>query len=281
MKFVVLDDTLVNENEVSIPLTDRGWRFGDGVFETIRLDHGLPWQWKLHMERLERGRLALRLPGYEFPLDTLARQLISANGILDGFIRIALTRDAKSAGYIPLIEHQKIRLIMETIPLAPYDNEAKKLKLSSCTKIPLSSLPVSVKTMQGVNSMLARWEAIESDCYDALLLTVDGYISETSSGNIFWIKDEHIYTPSEDCDILPGTVRSAIKRLSPWQIHEGKYRTPDLEKADHVFITNVALDALDISTIDGVANTFCESHTITKTLRELLVQDRKIHAGFF
>jgi len=130
--------------------------------------------------------------------------------------------------------------VIETIDKIAYTYQPVDLFVSSYVKIPSACLPTSAKTMQGLNSTLARIEAQEKNCFEALMLNIDGYIAEGSSCNIFWVKGEKIYTPSLDCDVLPGVMRDVVIRNSPFDVEEGKFNIEELFDADEVFLTNVA-----------------------------------------
>ncbi|MBV8939250.1 MAG: aminotransferase class IV, partial [Alphaproteobacteria bacterium] len=99
---VYLNDRFVPAGEASVSVQDRGFRFGDGVFETIALRRGEPYQWAFHMQRLEAGLAALRISFNTAPLLGICTELLARNGAESGLLRIAVSRGVGSQGYLPL-----------------------------------------------------------------------------------------------------------------------------------------------------------------------------------
>src|SRR5438045_2826886 len=100
--WLYLDDRFVPVEEAAVHVQDRGFRFGDGVFETIGVYAGVPYQWEFHMERLERGLKALGIPFHIGPLVDVCDGLLLRNLMEDGLLRIAVSRGIGSRGYLPL-----------------------------------------------------------------------------------------------------------------------------------------------------------------------------------
>jgi len=144
---------------------------------------------------------------------------------------------------------------------------------SSYCKISSCALPVNAKLCQGLNSTLARMEAVENQCFDALLLNESGQICETSSGNIFWCKNGITYTPSLKCGILEGSTRAALLRLCP-DIREIEATYDDLAKADAVCITNVVWKALPVAGLNPVG-VHWKSEEFVSHYSQLLDNDRQ------
>ncbi len=256
-----------------LPPDDRGFRFGDGVFETIAIHHGMPYQWDLHMERLQAGLTALRIKYNIEQLFKEVKKLINRNKIKRGFLRISISRGSGSRGYRPLPDITP-NCLMETLPYNAPKTDSYQLWHSNYRKPSGLHYPVHCKTAQGLNSTLAIMEADQHACDDALLLNTQGYISETTSGNLFWIQENQLHTPSLACDCLEGTTRAAIMRL--WQVQEVETDIHALEKADAVFTTNCALGLMPVASLAPQDWRWNTAHPLLDELTTKLTED--IHA---
>ncbi len=235
--FVYLRGALIEAGKARVSVEERGFRFGDGVFETIRVQSGVPWQWDWHMERLTRGLQAIRIPFEASGLNMPCRMLLRRNGARDCLLRIYISRGKGGSGYLPDIDREGACVLIELFPLP--EPKGVRLHLSRYTRLSPSSLPTHAKLAQGMNSALARMEAEENGCNEALLLDGKGHIAEASAANIFWLREGVWHTPSLSTGALEGSVRAAVLRLMP-EVQEGLYGIGALEEADAVLLTNAA-----------------------------------------
>lgn len=243
MSIIYMNGQFLSAEQALIPVADRGFRFGDGVFETIRVYAGVAYQLEWHLERLQRGLTAIKIVcGVQ---RAACNQLIEKNNLQNGFLRIAISRGVGSHGYLPQADI-KPTIVMETLPLSDVP-ESASLYLSQFRKTSPSSLPTNYKLAQGMNSTLARMEAQEHGCFEALQLTPDDFVSEASSSNFFWVKDDVIYTPALEAGCLEGSTRAALMRLT--KIEEIMALPSGLESADEVFITNCAWGVLPVTSL--------------------------------
>ena len=114
--------------------------------------------------------------------------------------------------------------------------------------------PTQAKTLNYLNSLLAKREAMERGTFDGLMVTTDGYVAECSMSNVFFIKNRTLYTPSLACGILPGITRRVVLDSAPalgLQPREGRYRPAFLYKADECFLTGSGIGILPVQAIDG------------------------------
>lgn len=239
MAYAVFNHRLVDENEISISPQDRGFRYGDGIFDTLIVTSSGIYQLDWHLGRLKHGLKAVKINFDISALPGLCRQLLDSNRFSSGLLRIQITRGIGGRGYLPDISSEPT-LIIETIHLNDIGRSPLSLWKSSYEKPNPAALPVRFKLAQGLNSTLAKLEASENGCHDAILLNSSGHICETAAANIFWIKKGILYTPSLACGILDGSIRAAIIRLWDGELHEVEEKLETLETADSVFTTNVA-----------------------------------------
>lgn len=236
------------ESEAKISIKDRGLRFGDGVFETIKFVDNKLEHFEKHLNRLNDGLQAIKINFDSNNLEKIIYELIAKNGLNSGIARIMITRGEGSRGYLPTYQTPP-SVIIETMPLREMDLTNIKLCVSPYKKIPLECLPVNYKLMQGMNYALAKQEAKEQGFFDTIMLTTDGFISECTSSNIFFEKDGKIYTPSLDCACLRGVMREVIIEENKGKIIEGKFTLNELKTADKIFITNSIIGKVEVNDI--------------------------------
>jgi branched-subunit amino acid aminotransferase/4-amino-4-deoxychorismate lyase len=240
--YAFVNGALVETAKATIPIGDRGFRFGDGIFETIPVYEGLPYLWEAHLARMTGGLAALHMDCNTDTLLNQALKLLKANTLHRGLLRIQISRGEGSRGYLPTGSIPTV--IIETLaaPAAPL--EPVSLRLSSLRKISPNALPTHFKLAQGLSSTLARMEAAEHGAYDALLLSETGHVSETSSANIFWRTNGRLYTPSLDTGALAGVTRQRIIDRFFGPVEEGRFTLESLQNAEAVVLTNAGLGAI-------------------------------------
>lgn len=273
--FAYVKGKWVSCSEPGLACQERGFRFGDGVFETIAVQQGIPYQWEVHHQRLIRGLETLRIPLPDEDIRQCCLDILQKNEVEQGFVRLSISRGIGSRGYLPVpppSQPQAPTVVIETLPPVDVPRQSVDLWRSQYTKPLSSAIPAGIKTMQGLNSTLARLEAQEHGCFEALLTTPQGDICEGSSSNIFWFAKGVLYTPSLDCPAVAGTTRAAILRVSPYPILEGCYSLDDLRQADEVFLTNVAWGVLPVRSLKPSGLTW-QSTERSLELNTLLAQD--------
>ena len=267
----------VEAEKALVSLNDRGFRFGDGVFETFRVAKSAIYQLDFQMRRLSMGLNATKI--FYHNLDNvpiLMKQLIKLNNIQEGFIRVYITRGEKSRGYLPLPDEPN--LYITTSQLENIDHLLEfgvKLHISQYENISTKSLPRKYKLAQGLNSILSRMEAIDNECFESVLLNQEQYVSDCSSSNIFLeMKNGRILTPNLDSGAVMGSIRHIILSnfSSAYNIEETIVTTADLANARSIFITNISWLLLHVREIPILSTTYHISHR-AQEIREFLVRD--------
>lgn len=269
-----LNGQYLRAHRAAVAVSDRGFRFGDGVFETIRLESGVPYQWETHLARLAAGLAALRIPAPEVDWADAARRLMRKNKSGDGFLRLAVSRGAGSRGYLPHPPAMPATWLIEQLPPLPAPDAPCRLWLSARPRVPLPCLPVNAKLAQGVGSTLALMEAQDHACDEALQLTTSGLLCETASANLFWIQGGIVFTPSLDTGCLAGTTREALLRLSPAPTRMVAEEIAALESAEAVFVSNTRLGIWPVSSLQPMGWTWPTRHPLLAQLQQALTQDR-------
>lgn len=271
--WVIYDGNLKRAAEPVAAVESRGLMYGDGCFETLRSYKGSYFRPGDHLERLQE---AARFLDIDYPDDLelrsfkrLSENLLGKNGFneTDAVVRIQIWRSGQR-GYVPKNEHESHYSILAT-PL-PEIPASVSLATVDIKRIPNESLPSRYKLTNNINYITAAGQAKQKEADDALMLTVNGYLSETTIANLFWITGDTVCTPSKDCDLLPGITRNVLIRLiresDGVALKEGRFRPEDIYKADAVWICNSVRELVPASRIDSV--TYDTQHLFLKQLRE-------------
>ena len=239
--FINLDGEIIPLDKAFISPINRGMMYGDGCFETIRSYTGKMLEWDAHFERLSGGIQYLEMKNSlnNKQLKKKTDELLEKNNLLgkDAVIRIQCWRDG-GRGY-PETDG-KLHWMVQASELK-VRNKFLHLVLAKTRAIPEESLTRKFKLSNGLNFIKTAQEAKSNNADDALLLTVDNFISETTSANIFWIHDDTVFTPSEKCDLLPGITRNLLLNHLPKngiKIEMGEFTIHHLKTADAVFCCN-------------------------------------------
>lgn len=256
--YIYLNDKVVPEEEARISVFDRGFLYGDGVYETMRSYGGEIFMAGRHMSRLWRSAslIGLELPMDEDAIQEAAEQTMRANSLIDATLRITVTRGIGPRGIDPTGEFSPTLVIMAW-PFAPYDlalfDRGVSLVTAMTRRTPLVSFDISVKSCNFLNNIMAKAEASHAGAFDALMLNTDGFIAECTVSNIFFVSDGELYTPSAASGILGGITREHVISLARGiglGVNEGLYRMDDLMSADEVFLTSTTMEVMPVSRID-------------------------------
>lgn len=275
MENIIFNGELINKQEVRISPSDRGFRYGDGVFDTLWFVGGKIFQLDFHIQRLKNALAAVRIEFDTSSLPSIYYKLLEKNNLVnkETLIRTQITRGESGRGYLPE-PLSSPTLIVETMPITEVANKEVDLLVSNYHKIPASALPVRYKLCQGLNSTLARIEAADNNCFDALLLNDDGHVCETSSANIFWLAGNELFTPSLDCGVVEGSIRNAILKNCKYKTNEVAANLSTIEQADAIFLTNIAYKIIPVRSIKPLTKIF-NSTTLAEEMR-LVLQNQLI-----
>lgn len=272
---IVFDGEIVEADTPIVPAISRGLMYGDGVFETLRIYKAQTLFLTEHLQRLSKGLDILGIPtpaGLEINnLRLLIFNLLEKQQLLqdDAIIRLQVWRDG-SRGYLP--DKQSQSHFTLTASACPDTFSHPHLVTVDRSRIPSGSLPADVKFTNGINYILASREAAEKGGDDALMTTINGSVSETTIANIFWVKDKTVFTPSVDCDILPGITRDIMIQLisdyENWELRTGQFMLEDLFGADAVWICNSVRELLPVKKVDSYL--FNREHELLDELKTRL-----------
>lgn len=272
MNIISLNGRLQDSAEARISIDERGFRFGDGVFETIPVYSGVPYLLPYHLARLQTGLAALKIEYKTASLTPSVSEVIAANRMEQGVVRIYVSRGIGSQGYLPVSPAPSPTLLIQPLPMPQIPGAPVTLWLSTWEKISPRALPTESKLAQGLNATLARMEAREHGCYDALQQSAVGHVSEASSANIFWLKQGVLYTPALSTGALAGVTRRRLMELVSTPVREGEFTLQDMRGAEAVFLTNAACGIVPVSSLQPLGFTW-ESSEAAKPFAALRQKD--------
>jgi branched-chain amino acid aminotransferase len=258
-KKIWLDGRLVNREDARITVFDHGLLYGDGVFEGIRVYSGRVFELDAHITRLYESAKAIRLAisMSQSELAGAVRETVKANDLTDGYIRLVVTRGVGTLGLNPFVcEKSCIFIIADSIQLYPEELYEKGMKIISATTVrnhPLA-IPPQVKSLNYLNNILAKIEALDSNVPEAVMYNHEGYVAEATGDNVFIVKRGVIYTPPDEAGALGGITRSIVIKLAKkesLQVVEKNLTRFDLYVSDEFFLTGTAAEVIGIVEIDG------------------------------
>lgn len=265
---VYLDGKWYPKSEAKISVFDHGLLYGDGVFEGIRAYKGLIFKLDEHLKRLWESAHTITLA---IPMDVQAMkeaiiETLQKNKLLDAYIRVVVTRGVGDLGLSPwLCKKATVFIITDKIALYPkalYQKGLEMITVPTVRNLPEAVNP-SIKSLNYLNNIMAKIEAKNGGCMEALMLNHQGYVAECTGDNIFMIKKTGKGTTAKDYLLLtPPTYLGALKGVTRQAIIEiaEKIKLPfeeriltrhDFFNADEVFLTGTAAEVIPVVKLDG------------------------------
>jgi D-alanine transaminase len=243
----------IESTEKIISIEDRGYLFGDGVYEVIRVYNGKPFMLKEHIDRLKNSLEALRIPMpyqeqdfYNYIEEGL-RKLNESNS--DIYLQITRGKAPRNHVFSKDIEPITAMIFRKSKEIA---NELREKGGSVLLKEDERWANCYIKSLNLLPNILAKNEATDKGCYEAIFYK-DNYITEGSSSNIFVIKNNELYTTPLHKGILPGITRIAVLEVANnlnMPIHEDYFTPQFLKEADECFITSTTSEVMPITKVD-------------------------------
>lgn len=282
---VFLNGNLVNKEDAKITVFDHGLLYGDGVFEGIRSYGGLIFKLKEHLDRLYESARAIELniPMTKEDLTEAVVGTLKSNKLRDAYIRLVVTRGAGDLGLDPKkCKKATVFIITDKIVLYPqeYYENGLFIIIAKTRRNLKGALNPQIKSLNYLNNILAKIEAISANTQEAIMLSHDGYVAECTGDNIFIVKDSVLYTPVPDVGALKGITRQAVMDLAGkagLQVEEKLIKPDELCAADECFLTGTAAEIIPVTKIDnhviGNGKPGAITSTLLKGFRELTKVD--------
>jgi branched-chain amino acid aminotransferase len=255
---------LVASDEATVNVRDRGFLYGDAAFETMRAYGGTIFEWDAHMDRLRETCEILGLDHQLTDSDLRDRvdETLSANDLSEAYVRLSITRGVQPGKLTPDTEvDPTVVIIVSQLPRGgrgsqPVWDGPATLQTVKTKRVPDQAIPARAKTHNYLNGILARLELRVTGADEAMLVDLDGHVTEGATSNLFFIRDNALRTPSLDGPVLPGITRRIVLELAAKEgipIKEGRYRPDEIRHADEVFLTNSTWEIRPVETVDGLS----------------------------
>jgi len=256
---VYVDGKFFDKSKAVVSVFDHGLLYGDGIFEGIRAYNGSVFRLVDHIDRLYDSAKSIRLkiPLTKHEMTEAVLETVRKNELRDAYIRLVVTRGSGDLGVDPaLCKNPTIFIIAEPMPsvLGPREPKVVKLIVSSYRRDRVDATSHEIKSLNYMNSVLAKIEASSAGADDAIMLDQRGFVSEASVSNVFLAKHGKLATPSTGAGILHGITRDRLIRLCSdhgIEVQERDVTPFELTTADEVFIVGTKSEILSVGSISG------------------------------
>ncbi|GKS59740.1 branched chain amino acid aminotransferase [Nitrospira sp.] len=261
--WIYLNDRFLPKEEAVVSVFDHGFLYGDGVYETLRSYGPTIFLLTEHLARLRRSAdlIHLRIPIEDSAWFGILTEAMARNSVgtpdCDAYIRITISRGPGEIGLDPVLCPTPT-LVIITKPLArPADTLYRngiRLITAHTRRNQAESLNPQIKSLNFLNNILAKQEALAAGAYDAVMLNTQGEVAECTISNIFFVIQGRLCTPAIECGLLDGLTRNMVltlARRAGIPTEEGRFRAPALQEASECFVTNTSSEVLPAVSLDG------------------------------
>ena len=242
-------------DRASLPLMDAGFWLGINVFDVLSARHGSIFKLEAHVNRFYRALHAVRIaiPFTREEFGELIVETVRRSGLADSYVQTIATRGQRADG--PINEWEPT-LIVNAIPyfeiVAPeVAARGLRVRITSVRNVPIQSVDAKIKTFNRLHSYLARLEALDAGADDAIMLDLEGYVTEGRGANVFVVRGQRLFTPPEG--LLEGITRETVFELAGQEglpASEERLTPYDLYNADEVFYCTTAGGIMPIVEVD-------------------------------
>jgi branched-chain amino acid aminotransferase len=256
---IYIDGRFVTRRDARISVFDHGFLYGDGVFEGIRAYNGRVFKLNEHLERLYQSAKAicLKIPASPEDMARIVTETVKRNKLKDAYIRLVVSRGEGDLGLDPR-KCPKPSIICIAHKIMLYPEEIYKKGLSIVTLSTMRNTPQAlnpqIKSLNYLNNILAKIEAVNANAEEGVMLNEKGYVAECTGENIFIVTGNIMMTPPCYIGALKGVTRDVVLELSRdmgLEACERVFTRYDLYNADECFLTGTAAEIVPVVNIDG------------------------------
>ena len=255
---VWIDGGIKDGDEAMVSVFDRGFLYGDSIYEVMRTANGFPVDLVPHLRRLQgsAAAISLRLPGLEVIEEAIFATLDAAANA-ESYLRVMVTRGSGEIGLDTALANRPSTIVMvRPLTLPPVDAYAHgvTVRIVEIERTSPRAIDPRAKSGNYLNNILALQEARRAGAYEAIMCDSRGRIAEGASSNIFVVKHGEITTPAHEIGLLAGITRAKVIELgrqAGLTVREGELIPAQAREADEVFITSSLRGVLPVASIDG------------------------------
>jgi len=256
---IYVDGKYCTERDAKISVFDHGLLYGDGIFEGIRAYNGRVFKLKEHIDRLfySAQAILLAMPMTHREIVAAVVETCRQNRIRDGYVRLVVTRGIGTLGLNPnRCKNPSVIIIAGKIQLYPPEFYQRGMEIVTVptTRNLHSALNPAIKSLNYLNNVLAKIEANNAGCEEAIMLNAEGFVSECTGDNVFIVKEGQLFTPPLSAGALYGITRRVVMEMAPasgFSVSEPNLTRYDLFNADECFLTGTGAELVPIVKIDG------------------------------
>jgi len=281
---IYIDGKYYDERKAKISVFDHGLLYGDGIFEGIRAYNGRVFKLTEHIDRLfcSAKSIMLTVPLAHADVMTAIVETCRRNKVRDGYIRLVVTRGPGTLGLNPnRCKSPSVIIIAGKIQLYPQElyQQGMEIVTVPTTRNLHSALNPAIKSLNYLNNVLAKIEANNAGCEEAIMLNAEGFVAECTGDNIFIVKEGQLFTPPLAAGALYGITRRVLMDLAlqaGLKVSESDLTRYDVFNADECFLTGTAAELMPVVKIDGrligagtpgpiTGNLMTQYHALTKS----------------
>jgi len=271
---IFIDGRYYDERNAKISVFDHGLLYGDGIFEGIRAYNGRVFKLKEHIDRLfcSARSILLRIPLSHAQIMRSVVEACRKNNIRDGYVRLLVTRGIGTLGLNPnRCKKPSVIIIADKIQLYPVEFYTKGMEIVTVptTRNLHSALNPAIKSLNYLNNILAKIEANNAGCEEAIMLNAEGFVAECTGDNLFIVKNGELSTPPLSAGALYGITRRVVMDIaqeSGFKVSELNLTRYDVFNANECFLTGTGAEVVPIVKVDGRAIGTGKPGPITKKL---------------
>lgn len=256
---VFLNGFFVASENARVSIFDRGFCYGDGLFETMRAYKGKVFRLDLHLDRLYQSAplIYLDLPLTRREMGVIVRETLKINKVSNAIVRLTLTRGESASG-LRIDPNTPPTMVVHTRPLERLPEymyqDGVNISLISSSASKIANLRVQVKSGNYLSHILLREMASANNCQEAILLDENNRITDGTTSNIFMVRDNVLITPQVNEYVLPGVTRHVVLEIARKRgipCREQILTPQDVYSADEVFLTNTGIELLPVHQADN------------------------------
>ena len=256
---IYIDGKYFDERNAKVSVFDHGLLYGDGIFEGIRAYNGRVFKLKEHIDRLYASAksILLTIPITHQQMMKAVVETCRQNKLRDGYIRLLVTRGVGTLGLNPnRCKNSSVIIIAGKIQLYPQELYQKGMEIITVPTVRNlhSALNPAIKSLNYLNNILAKIEANNAGCEEAVMLNAEGFVSECTGDNLFIVKNGNLQTPPLSAGALYGITRGVVMEMageSGMEVTEPNLTRHDLFNADECFLTGTGAELVPVVKIDG------------------------------
>src|SRR5213083_2087351 len=256
---IYIDGKYYDQKNAKISVFDHGLLYGDGIFEGIRAYNGRVFKLTEHIDRLfcSAKAILLKIPMSHGEIVRAVVETCRRNRIRNGYVRLLVTRGAGTLGLNPnRCKNPSVVIIADKIQLYPPELYQRGMEIVTVPTVRNlhSALNPAIKSLNYLNNVLAKLEANQAGCEEAVMLNAEGFVAECTGDNIFIVKEGHLMTPPLSAGALYGITRRVVMEIaqeSGLMVSEPNLTRYDLFNADECFLTGTGAEIVPVVKIDG------------------------------